>query len=102
MAYAAGVEPKLVHIGSHFICTVAESLGHDLWGNLIGDKAVSTIFDNSKIKRYVPGFQADIPFKRGIAKTVKWFEADPSRMKIVEENNLLMDAIIERYQQALS
>lgn len=102
VAEAAGVEPKLIHIGSDFICKVAETLGQEwMWGSLLGDKAVSTIFDNSKIKRYVPGFQADISFKRGIKKTVDWFEAEPSRMKIVDENNDLLDTIIEKYNRAL-
>jgi len=102
VADAAGAKPDLIHIHSRFICKVAETLGQGrLWGSLLGDKAISTIFDNSKIKRAVPGFQATIPFKRGIRDTVKWFESDPRRMRIVEENNLLLDTIISKYQDSL-
>ena len=102
VAAAAGVKPNLVHITSEFICTAAEKAGQGwMWGNLLGDKAVSAIFDNSKIKRYVPGFEAVIPFKQGIKQTVDWFESDPSRMTIVNETNVLMDRIIETYNKAL-
>lgn len=103
VAAAAGTVPKFVHIHSEFICKVAETLGQDwMWGSLLGDKATSTIFDNSKIKRVVPGFQASIPFKRGIRDTVKWFESDPKRMRIVDENNVLLDTIISKYQDSLN
>ena len=51
VAAAAGVEPELVHIPSDFIGACLP----DKLGGLIGDKAVSVVFDNSKIKRFVPG-----------------------------------------------
>ena len=101
MAAAANVPLNAVHISSDFICRIADSMGMDgMRGNLLGDKAVSAIFDNSKIKSFVPGFKATIPFKEGIKKTVAWFEADPSRMKIVEENNVFMDRVIAAYEKA--
>ncbi len=100
VAGAAGVKANMIHIASDFICTVAEKLGQGwMWGNLLGDKAVSTIFDNTKIKRFVPEFKATIPFKQGIKRTVEWFEADKSRIKILPENNQLLDQIIEVYQK---
>jgi len=40
-------------------------------GNLLGDKAQSAIFDNSKIKIYVPEYKAIIPFKQGIKRTIE-------------------------------
>ena len=102
VAEAAGTTARIVHIGSDFICRVAESVGQKwLWGSLLGDKSVSAIFDNSKIKRCVPGFVATIPFKKGIRETIEWFEADPVRMKIVEENNRFIDTILAKYREAL-
>lgn len=98
VAAAAGTEADMVHIPSRFICRVAEKMGQPwMWGNLLGDKSVSQVFDNSKIKAFVPGFQARIGFKEGFARTLRWFEADPARMTINEENNRLMDAIIDGY-----
>lgn len=99
VAGAAGARADMVHIPSDFICRVAESLGQGwMWGNLLGDKAVSVIFDNSKIKSFVPGFVAAIPFREGIKRTVRWFEADPARMTVVEETNRFMDKVINEYE----
>jgi len=99
VAEAAGAELNAVHIASDFICDVADTIGWErMRGNLLGDKAVSTIFDNSKIKRFVPGFEAKITFKEGIKKTVQWFEAYPSRMVIDEGNNRLIDTVLKAYR----
>lgn len=98
MAEAAGARLEAVHVASDFICNVAEKLG-DGWvtGNLLGDKSNSVIFDNSKIRQLVPGYVATIPFSEGIARTIRWFDEDPSRIRIDEHNNQLMDAILEAY-----
>lgn len=95
---AIGVEPQIVHVPSDFIAAV------EPWhrGNLHGDKAVSKVFDNSKIKRFVPGYVATIPFAEGIRETIAWFEADPARMRIVEDNNRLLDRIIRAYETAFT
>jgi len=53
---------------------------------------VSTIFDNGKIKRFVPEFNATIRFAEGIKRTLAWFDADPRRKVI----NPQSDAMIER------
>lgn len=100
VAEAAGVELNAVHIASDFICDVADTIGWGhMRGNLLGDKAVSTIFDNTKIKRFVPGFSATISFKEGIKRTVEWFEADPARMVIEEKNNDFIDAVLKAYRR---
>ncbi|MFW5878062.1 MAG: SDR family oxidoreductase [bacterium] len=99
LAEAAGAELNAVHIASDFICDVAGKMDWSwMKGNLLGDKSVSTIFDNSKIKAFVPGFTATIPFKEGIKSTVEWFEADPSRMVIDEGNNNFINEVIKAYQ----
>jgi nucleoside-diphosphate-sugar epimerase len=99
VAEAAGAELKAVHIASDFICDVADRMDQRwMRGNLLGDKAVSTIFDNSKIKRFVPGYNAIIPFKEGIKRTVKWFEAEASRMVIDHGNNKFIDTVLEAYK----
>ena len=94
VAEAAGVEARPVHIASDFICAVEPSLT----GTLLGDKAHSVIFDNSKIKKFVPDFAAAIHFREGIARTLKWFEADPSRMVVHDATNRMMDRIIDFYE----
>ncbi|MCA0754328.1 SDR family oxidoreductase [Paenibacillus sp. N4] len=91
---AAGCKPKLVHISSEFLI----SHNPELEGGLLGDKAVTSVFDNSKIKRLVPEFEATVPFGEGIARTVKWFEAHPERCTEDEAWNAQMDAIIEAHE----
>jgi nucleoside-diphosphate-sugar epimerase len=98
MADAAGVELRAVHIATDFICRLAEGMDqHGMRGNLLGDKANSAIFDNTKIKRFVPGYQATIPFRVGFRNTVEWFDKHPERIRIDEANNQLMDAILAAY-----
>jgi len=92
---AAGKSPEVIHIPSEFIARYDDFQT----GNLLGDKANSVIFDNTKIKTFVPDFIATIPFKRGICNTVKWFEEKSSRMRIVNKTNEFMDGIINDYSK---
>lgn len=98
VAEAAGAELKAVHIATDFICEEADKMGQGwMRGNLLGDKANSAVFDNTKIKRFVPAYVATIPFREGIKKTVAWFDANPQRIRIDEGNKRLMDAILAAY-----
>ncbi len=96
VAEAAGVEAKILHIPSDFIAKFNDFQR----GNLQGDKAVSAIFDNTKIKTFVPEFKATIPFAQGFKRTLAWFEADPERMVIQPETNAFMDNVINTYEKA--
>jgi nucleoside-diphosphate-sugar epimerase len=93
IADALGVEAKLVHMASDFIVSVAP----DHTGSLLGDKAYSAIFDNSKIKAWVPGWQATIPFRDGIRRTLAWFAADERRRYVDQAVNTELDAILAAY-----
>ncbi len=92
---AAGVEPELIHIPTDFIGACLP----DKLGGLKGDKAVSVVFDNSKIKRFVPGYCATVPFAEGIRHTMAWFDADPARRQIDTDANERWDKLIAAYEQ---
>lgn len=97
-AEAAGVQAQIVHIPSDFIAAcLPEKLG-----GLTGDKAVSVVFDNSKIKRFVPDYCATVPYGQGVRRTMAWFDADPARRQIDEESNARWDQLIEVYESGLS
>lgn len=96
VADAVGMKSNIIHIASDFIAKYSD----DLKGGLLGDKAHSVIFDNTKIKRFVPGFTATIPFKVGIKETINWFEEDTKRQIIKQETNNLIDKIISDYEKA--
>lgn len=98
VAEVAGVtEPKLIHIASDFITACLPEFS----GGLHGDKANSGVFDNSKIKRFVPDFVATTKFRDGIARSVKWFDADPARQEIDAEANAAWDKLIASYEHGL-
>jgi nucleoside-diphosphate-sugar epimerase len=97
-AQAAGVEPDIIHIASDFLGAVDP----DEIGSLNGDKASSVVFDNTKIKRFVPGYCAKVPFAEGIQRTINWFDADPSRRVIDEAANATWDKLIEAYEAGLA
>ena len=69
-------------------------------GSLLGDKAVSVVFDNSKLKRFVPGYRAEIPWREGIRRTLAWFREKPERMKIVAAHNESHDRILAAWKKA--
>ena len=94
VAEAAGVKANIIHIPSDFIVKIDSSLT----GSLLGDKSYSVVFDNTKIKTFVPDFKCVIPFSEGIKKTLAWFEADPKRMIIKKESNEMIDRIIKAYE----
>jgi nucleoside-diphosphate-sugar epimerase len=96
VAHAAGAQARLVHIPSELIAAFDPD-----WGaSLLGDKAHSMIFDNSKIKRIVPDYAATIPFARGAEEIMSWFDSDLSRKIVNEEKNRVIDKIIAAYESA--
>jgi nucleoside-diphosphate-sugar epimerase len=97
-AQAAGVEAKIVHIASDFLSACVP----DEVGSLTGDKASSVVFDNSKIKRFVPGYCAKTSFAQGIQKTIEWFDADARRQEIDDATNAAWDKLIDAYESGLS
>ena len=96
-AHQAGVEPNIVHIASDFLSACLP----DELGSLTGDKASSVIFDNSKIKRFVPNYCATVPFAQGIQQTIAWFDHDPTCQQIDEPANANWDKLIEAYETGL-
>ncbi|MBI1282289.1 MAG: NAD-dependent epimerase/dehydratase family protein [Anaerolineaceae bacterium] len=93
LADALGVKANVVHISSEFIAQVVPDMGP----NLLGDKAHSVVFDNSKIKAFVPEFKAVIPFREGVRQALGWLEADENRLKINDTVNEDMDRILAAY-----
>jgi nucleoside-diphosphate-sugar epimerase len=91
-----GVDLQIVHVPSDLIAVY----NPDAVGSLIGDKANSVVFDNSKIKQLVPDFQCTVSWSEGVHRTIAWFEADPSRQTIDERLNHIWDRILLEYRKA--
>ena len=94
---AVGVEPKLVHIPSDFIIACVP----EKQGTLIGDKSVSVVFDNSKIKSFVPGYCATTTFAEGVRQSLAWFNEDPTRKQIDQQVNATHDKLIAAYEKGM-
>ena len=96
VAAAAGVEARKVHVPSAAIAAVDPE-----WGaGLLGDKAHSMVFDNSKVRLLVPDYRAVIPFHQGAAEIIDWYDADPARQQVDETMNATMDRLVEQYRSA--
>jgi nucleoside-diphosphate-sugar epimerase len=93
---ALGLEPNLIHIPSALIAAYHPPS----FGSLIGDKANSVVFDNSKIKRFVPGYACEVNWAEGVRRSLAWFEAHPEFQTIDEDLNAIWDQIIAAYEQA--
>jgi nucleoside-diphosphate-sugar epimerase len=93
LAAAAGVEARIVHVPSDAIAAADPE-----WGaGLLGDKAHSMVFDNSKLRQLVPDYVATIPFHDGAREIVAWFDEDPSRQQIDARLDTVMDRLVQTY-----
>jgi len=93
---ALSLEPNVIHIPSDLI---AAYWSHAV-GSLIGDKANSVVFDNSKIKRFVPDFRCEVKWAEGVRRCIEWYEAHPQFQTIDNEMNAAWDKIIAAYEKA--
>jgi nucleoside-diphosphate-sugar epimerase len=88
LAAAAGCAADIVHVPSDEIAAADPE-----WGaGLLGDKAHSMVFDNSKLRSVVPGYRAVIPFEQGAREIVGWYDADPAR----QQTDLRLDAVMDK------
>jgi nucleoside-diphosphate-sugar epimerase len=93
MAAAAGCEARIVHVPSDVIAAADPE-----WGaGLLGDKAHSMVFDNTKLRRVVPDYVASIPFEVGARQIVAWHDEDPARQVVDSRIDAVMDSLVERY-----
>jgi nucleoside-diphosphate-sugar epimerase len=93
---ALGLKPNLIHIPSDLIAM------HDppSLGSLVGDKSNSVVFDNSKLKRFVPDFSCEVKWVEGLRRSLAWFESHPEFQTIDLEMNALWDRIITVYERS--
>lgn len=92
------VKPTIVHIPSEVIVKYNKELGN----GLLGDKAHSMLFDNSKIKSFVPDFNPQVKFREGAIEIIKWYKENTINEKADKEINDFMDKIIADYTTLVS
>ncbi|WP_121609128.1 SDR family oxidoreductase [Mesobacillus foraminis] len=99
IADALGVKLNAVHVASEFLDACSSE---DFRGGLIGDKANSVVFDNSKLKRLVPDFVATTRLDQGIKETLQFIIAHPEYQVEDLEFDLWCDRVIEALQDTLN
>ena len=99
IADSLGVTLDARHIPSDFLASVSD---YDLLGSLIGDKANSVVFDNSKIKRAVPEFTATVRADQGIRMTVENILAHPELQLEDPDFDNWCDKVIAAFDSAKS
>ena len=90
IARALGVEANIVHVPSDEIAKLVPVYGP----GLLGDKAFSLVFDNSKLKRCAPDFNATISFHEGVDRSLSWLMEDASRRKIDSAASTAIERIL--------
>ena len=94
IADALEVELHAYHVASEYLAAVGDPLGYDLEGGLIGDKAVSVVFDNSKLKRIVPQMRTNVRFDQGVQIALDYILSHPECQQEDPEYDAWCDRVI--------
>ncbi len=97
IAQALDVDFLPYYVSSEFLASVSD---YDFYGSLLGDKSNSVVFDNSKIKRIVPGFECTTRFDQGIRKTIEYCLSHPECQVPDPEFDEFCDRLIEELEEA--
>lgn len=91
IADALGKPLNALHVASDFL---AKHGGiYDFRGEMLGDKAVTVVFDNSKIKRLVPDFVCQVSMADGLRQSVRYMLSHPETQTPDEDFDLWCDHI---------
>ncbi|MBQ5590084.1 MAG: NAD-dependent epimerase/dehydratase family protein [Clostridia bacterium] len=96
IANILGVEYKPFYVSSSILAKLGPQ--YDLYGGLLGDKAQSVIFDNSKIKSYVKDFSAKTPFSKGAKITLDYIMSHKELQIEDKEFDLWCDEVIKKIE----
>lgn len=77
IAAALGVELNAYHVASDYLAEAGKRCGYDFEGALLGDKAVSVVFDNAKLKRAVPDMRTTVRFDQGVRIALDYILSHP-------------------------
>jgi nucleoside-diphosphate-sugar epimerase len=98
IADSLGVKLNAVHVSSEFLAACSKE---DYKGGLLGDKANSVVFNNSKLKRLVPEFVATTRLDQGIRQTVEYILAHPEHQKEDKEFDSWCDKVVHGLNNAV-
>jgi len=98
IADALGAKAKLVHVASEMFPLVAPDW---FWsGEMVGDIGHCAVFDNSKIRAFVPGFAPRLTFHRAATRMIAWRAAHPETTKGDASTEAVLARIVDAYHAA--
>ncbi len=100
IADALGVELKPYYVSSYFLNDAGKKYGYDFEGSLIGDKSVSVVFDNSKLKHIVPAMRTNVRFDQGVRIALSYVLSHPEAYQEDPEFDSWCDKVIETLENA--
>ena len=100
IADALGVELKPYYVSSAFLAEAGKKYGYDFGGSLLGDKAVSVFFDNTKVKRLAPDLTTHVPFDRGVRIALDYILSHPECQQPDPEFDAWCDRVIAALEKA--
>lgn len=98
VADTLGVDFKPYYVSSAYLNEIAPA-GYDIEGNLLGDKAISVVFDCSKLKRAVPDYTTHISFAEGCRRAMKHILAHPELQQEDKEFDEWCDKVIDTLEE---
>ncbi|MBO4473314.1 MAG: SDR family oxidoreductase [Clostridiales bacterium] len=101
VADALGVELRAYHVSTDFLRAVGDPCGYDFTGSLLGDKSVSVVFDNTKLKRIVPDMKTTVSFDMGVRKALDYVLSHPEECQVEDpEFDEWCDKVIDALERA--
>ncbi|WP_026527410.1 NAD-dependent epimerase/dehydratase family protein [Butyrivibrio sp. VCD2006] len=100
IADALGVELHAYHVASDYLAEVGSKYGYDFEGSLLGDKSVSVVFENSKLKRLVPQMRTNIRFDQGVRISLDYVLSHPERQVEDPEFDEFCDKVIDALEKS--
>jgi nucleoside-diphosphate-sugar epimerase len=91
---------KAYHVSADFLAETGKKYGYDYAGELLGDKSVSVVFDNRKLKRAVPDMKTAVPFHVGACKSLNYMLSHPECQKEDPDFDAYCDRVIAALEKA--
>ena len=88
------------HVSADFLAETGKKYGYDYAGELLGDKSVSVVFDNRKLKRIVPDMRTTVPFHVGVRKALDYILDHPECQREDPDFDAYCDRVIAALEKA--
>ena len=100
VADALGKKLVAYHVSADFLAETGKKYGYDYAGELLGDKSVSVVFDNRKLKRAVPDMKTSVPFHVGVRKALAYIMSHPECRREDPDFDAYTDRVVAALEKA--